>query len=99
MSFSRFIRSCTVTLCTATLTVACSGPEATDSEANARRRRRIRPRLAKQVVAEFLSVPVTDVTIVSAQEKGVQRFQPWLPGAGNVLPASFDLGAPGHRRG
>jgi len=69
MSFSRFIRSCTVTLCTATLTLACSGPDATDSPVLMPPVETNPATLAKQVVADFLSIPVTDVTVVSTQQK------------------------------
>lgn len=49
--------------------MACSGPEATDSEVLTPPAETNPETTARRVVAEFLSVPMTDVTIVSAQEK------------------------------
>ncbi len=67
MSVSRFMSSVAIILCAVTLTSACSGPEATDSEVKPQPAETNPATVAKQVVAEFLSVPVTEVTIVSTR--------------------------------
>jgi len=67
MSVSRFMSSFAIILCTVTLTSACSGPEATDSEVRTQPAETNPATVAKQVVAELLSVPVTEVTIVSTR--------------------------------
>jgi hypothetical protein len=67
MSVSRFFSSFTIKLCAATLTLACSGQEATDNKARTPPAETNPTIVAKQVVAEFLSVPMTEVTVVSSQ--------------------------------
>jgi hypothetical protein len=69
MSVSRLMSTRTVTLCAVTLTLACSGPDATDVDARTPPAETNPATLAKQLVAEFLSVPITDVTLVSNQER------------------------------
>ena len=69
MSVSRLMSTRTVTLCAVTLTLACSGPDATDIEVRTPPAETNPATLAKQLVAEFLSVPIADVTLVSAQDK------------------------------
>lgn len=69
MSVSRFISTFASILCTATLMPACSGPEATDSEPRTPPAETNPATVAKRVIAEFLSVPMTDVTLVSSQEQ------------------------------
>lgn len=69
MSVTRLVRSCAMLLCAATLTLACSGPEATDSEVRTPPTATNPETVARQVVADFLSVPMTEVTLVSTREQ------------------------------
>lgn len=69
MSVTRLVRSFSLLLCAAMLALACSGPEATDSEERTRPTATNPETVAKQVVADFLSVPITEVTMVSTREQ------------------------------
>ena len=69
MPVSRLFSTRAATVCAVTLTLACSGPDATDIEVRTPPAETNPATLARQLVAEFLSVPIADVTLVSTQEK------------------------------